>query len=194
MQLIWNCCTLISITLKFLVSMENIKMARNFKNLKLVSLSVFGIIAFFSFPSHAQQTQSFSSCVIQLDRKLYIDEAIENCKQAFRGRPVNEDYSTCVEALDTEIYVDEAIEHCNEVFQNAATPSSTPSSTPTPTPTQSLQSNRFSVASKISVGENWGAGAREAHHYCTGQGFNTGFPNGEEGIENGKRVVGIHCF
>lgn len=45
-----------------------------------------------------------------------------------------------------------------------------------------------------SILSNWGAGAREASRYCTSNGFGAGFPDGEEGIENGSRVVGIHCL
>ena len=54
--------------------------------------------------------------------------------------------------------------------------------------------SRFSIPSDISLVENWGAGAREASRYCTANGFGAGFPDGEEGIENGSRVVGVHCL
>ena len=55
-------------------------------------------------------------------------------------------------------------------------------------------SSRFSIPSDISVWENWGAGAREAFRYCIGNGFASGFPDGEEGIENGQRVIGVNCL
>ncbi|MBD2364768.1 hypothetical protein H6G36_26960, partial [Anabaena minutissima FACHB-250] len=54
--------------------------------------------------------------------------------------------------------------------------------------------SRFNLPSNVSLGENWGAGHREAFRYCVNNGFTSGFPDGEEGRQNGQRVIGVNCL
>lgn len=49
--------------------------------------------------------------------------------------------------------------------------------------------------SGMDFGTNWGAAANEAHRFCQGKGYETGFPVGEEGRDNfDRRTVQIWCL
>lgn len=54
----------------------------------------------------------------------------------------------------------------------------------------------FTPVSDIDVSTNWGAGFRFANRFCRVQGFQTGFPSGEEGRDpnTGQRVVQVWCL
>lgn len=46
----------------------------------------------------------------------------------------------------------------------------------------------------VNQNDNWGNAARTSHRTCRQRGFNTGFPSGEEGIENNRRVIEAWCL
>jgi hypothetical protein len=74
------------------------------------------------------QSQSFSSCVIQLQRGPYNSkQSAENCLNAFRGKPINENFSTCVEVLYRNPYSSQAAnDYCQQAFNNAPNGNSFP--------------------------------------------------------------------
>jgi hypothetical protein len=106
------------------------KMNLTYKIGLVSSLTVGSFFAFTAQPSLAQ-SQSFSQCVMELYRGPYSKtDAANNCLNAFRGRPVNEEFSTCISTLYQGPYSKtDSNNYCQQAFANSSySPSGNPSS------------------------------------------------------------------